>query len=368
MAALQQPAWAARLGRPTPEVPVLRRSQPLPNWRQQRRYRDPATAGVVNTLIRSVDPEGRVRRAGYVSGEFGADGTVFDLIGQPGALALGKHGVPRLRFVVSTDVESPMTRLIGFPGPGQETIWRENSVTIQDIDGGNRTSRDAMRQSFRNRTGFGHHFDDFQLGYFFGYALWNYVNTPFMFAHPALQVRRVTSNRHDVMLKVTFPRGFHTHSRVQRFAFDRDAQTGRLLLNKLYYDFSIFRKGLTPVVHRVRNYTQSPEGVYYAHDRVADLRAKAAEKLWAKTVPRVRRSARHHARRVASLAGPFAFFAEPAIRAADDFVAVGAELARPWVDAAARHVQRQLPKGFAITGYVDHVQLHKEDPSPTPAP
>lgn len=60
--------------------------------------------------------------------------------------------------------------------------------------------------------------------YFTGYALWNYVNAPFLLAGEGVSVEELSSRR----LRATFPAELPTHSRKQVFHLADDGRITRL--------------------------------------------------------------------------------------------------------------------------------------------
>ena len=84
--------------------------------------------------------------------------------------------------------------------------------------------------------------------YFAGYAMWTYMNTPFLFALPDVKTEELESWPENGeawrRLKVTFPEHIATHSAQQTFYFDRQG-----LLRRHDYDVDI--AGGTPAAHYV---------------------------------------------------------------------------------------------------------------------
>ncbi len=90
--------------------------------------------------------------------------------------------------------------------------------------------------------------DRLQLAYFAGYAMWTYLNTPFLFALPGVETEEIQpwEEKGEAWrrLKVRFPAGIATHSAEQTFYFDQHG-----LLKRHDYDVDI--SGGTPAVHYV---------------------------------------------------------------------------------------------------------------------
>lgn len=70
-----------------------------------------------------------------------------------------------------------------------------------------------------------------ELVHFAGYALWNYLTAPFLFAGDGFEVEELPRRR----LRVRFPTGVPTHSREQVFHFRPDG-----LLSRLDYTAEVF--------------------------------------------------------------------------------------------------------------------------------
>jgi hypothetical protein len=74
-----------------------------------------------------------------------------------------------------------------------------------------------------------------QVGYFIGYAMWNYLTTPFLFAYPGVASREVEpwTENGEVWrrLHVRFPQSLATHCAEQTFYFGDDGLLRRLDYN-----------------------------------------------------------------------------------------------------------------------------------------
>jgi hypothetical protein len=110
-------------------------------------------------------------------------------------------------------------------------------VAIETNDG------DVVEERFNPRESFmGHVFDtpwdNLQLAYFAGYAMWTYLNTPFLFALPGVKTKEIQPWQENGearrRLKVTFPASIATHSAEQTFYFDQQG-----LLKRHDYDVDI---------------------------------------------------------------------------------------------------------------------------------
>ena len=147
---------------------------------------------------------------------------------------------PRTRALeVTVDTRHVNIALHPFPRQGLTGIFDGTSVRIEDADRRVVRARDVRRDA-EGRVIRRLIWDDLDLLYFLGYALWNYAVTPFVFTWPGVvcregerwQERNGASWRR---LHVTYPFGFPTHSPDQTFYFD-DAG----LLRRLDYTADVF--------------------------------------------------------------------------------------------------------------------------------
>jgi hypothetical protein len=112
-----------------------------------------------------------------------------------------------------------------FGHPDRHSSFRPDRVAIETSDGRVVEERAKPRESFK-----GHQFDtpwdSLQLAYFAGYAMWTYMNTPFLFALPGVTTEELASSWQENgeawrRLKVTFPEHIASHSAEQTFYFDQ---------------------------------------------------------------------------------------------------------------------------------------------------
>lgn len=129
-------------------------------------------------------------------------------------------------------VSTALQRVVfpSYPGSGRRGVFDRGAVRIETDDGRLLAQRLDPRSAFRNLR---HKlwWDDLDLLYFTGSALWTYMATPFIFATPGFGVRELDpwEERGEVWrrLAVTFPPELHTHSRLQVFYFGADGQLRR---------------------------------------------------------------------------------------------------------------------------------------------
>ena len=102
-------------------------------------------------------------------------------------------------------------------------VFDRGAVRIESEDGEVLEERADPQPAFRS---FRHNvwWDDLDLLYFGGYALWGYLNAPFMFRRDGFQVDEVEPWREDGErwrgIRVRFPDDVPTHSREQLYYFD----------------------------------------------------------------------------------------------------------------------------------------------------
>lgn len=112
-------------------------------------------------------------------------------------------------------------------------IWTPAFLSVERPDGTVLASRSDPTAHFASHT-LKTQWDDLDLLYFRGYALWNYMTTPFCFAAvPGVVTREVMPPHVENgqiwrVLEVTHPPGFATHCRTQKFYFDAAFKLRRL--------------------------------------------------------------------------------------------------------------------------------------------
>jgi hypothetical protein len=126
-------------------------------------------------------------------------------------------------FTGTVSTGEPHAVLSPYPGPGRRGVFDPASVRIESEDGEVLSTRDDPRPQFKSVR---HNiwWDDLDLLYFGGYALWGYLNAPFMFRRPGFELEEVEPWREDGEswpgLRVRFPEEVPAHSREQHYYFD----------------------------------------------------------------------------------------------------------------------------------------------------
>jgi hypothetical protein len=155
-----------------------------------------------------------------------------------------------VRVRASTRV--PHLALLDFPRPGQtsELIGNEE-VCIFSGDEKVVARRVNPRSNFRQlRRRF--YWDSLDFVYFCGYAMWNYLVTPFLFLRDGFQFELLepvgNNNPSWLQLRATFPEGIPTHCKEQTFHFDANR-----LLRRLDYTADVVG-GWAHAAHICENY------------------------------------------------------------------------------------------------------------------
>lgn len=139
-------------------------------------------------------------------------------------------------------------RLHPFPKPGHTGIYKGEHVYIEDEHGQIISERKKAKSHAHNSR----FWDDLDVLYFFGYALWNYILTPYLFTQPGFELEELPIWKENGLewrcIKVRFPEDIPTHCREQRFYFGPDH-----LLGRLDYTAECFSKKASGV-HYCRDY------------------------------------------------------------------------------------------------------------------
>jgi hypothetical protein len=119
----------------------------------------------------------------------------------------------------------PRTVVTPFRCTGQKGIFEGDSVKILGTRDEVIEERKNPREMFKSlRRKF--YWDNLDALYFGGYALWNYLNLPFLLASPDIEVREIESREENgkVLRRVhaIFPDNMPTHCKEQIFYFDSD--------------------------------------------------------------------------------------------------------------------------------------------------
>jgi len=158
----------------------------------------------------------------------------------------GKDGV--LKDVhVTVELRNEKASHWPFVNSNWRTSFQPNRMAIETNDG------NVVEELLKPRDSFKGHvletkWNNLQLGYFAGYAMWTYFSTPFLFALPGVHTEEIEPWQENGetwrRLKVRFPRDIATHSTEQTFYFDQKG-----LLKRHDYDVEI--SAASPGAHYV---------------------------------------------------------------------------------------------------------------------
>jgi hypothetical protein len=163
----------------------------------------------------------RWRAAHSITATMTVTGALFALKGRPVGLA----GVVR----ATADTSAPRLTLAPFLGAERGTF--EPARVALTRAGSEAQARNEPRASFADHK-LDTAWDDLHLLYFTGYAIWNYLTTPFIFTRPGFELEEIEPwHEHGETwrrLRVTFPPDLPTHCPEQVFYFDAAGLLRRL--------------------------------------------------------------------------------------------------------------------------------------------
>ena len=181
------------------------------------------------------------KRFRTIEGDMSITGLLWDRKGWPDALK---------NVHVTADVSEQRISYSPFTAEGLRSVYSPDRVAIGRADGTEIKIRTNPRNAFdghKVETGW----DDLHLAYFSGYAMWNYLNTPFLFILPGVATEELSpleeNGERRRRLKVTFPDTIATHNREQVFHIDGNGLIARL-------DYSADVCGGVPTVHYTSGY------------------------------------------------------------------------------------------------------------------
>jgi hypothetical protein len=130
-----------------------------------------------------------------------------------------------LKNVVLTAETRSERVTVDFPGQDKRAVFEPNRIVIEKCDGTLIEARDDPEKSFEGQQR-ETPWDDIQVAYFVGEALWTYLNTPFLYTHDGFVNEEISSIEVDGetwrRLKVTFPDNVKSHSKEQISCFGPD--------------------------------------------------------------------------------------------------------------------------------------------------
>jgi hypothetical protein len=132
-----------------------------------------------------------------------------------------------------------------FGGADRRSVFEPGRVAIESLSGEVLNERLSPRNSFSGHT-LQTPWDELQLAYFAGYAMWTYLTTPFLFALPGVESEEIESWAENGKtwrrLQVKFPDTIATHSEQQTFYFDESGLVQR-------HDYDVDIAGGSPAAH-----------------------------------------------------------------------------------------------------------------------
>jgi hypothetical protein len=160
--------------------------------------------------------------------------------------------------------------------PYGDSDWRmtfvPERVVIETTDNKIIAERDNPRAAFAGHT-LNTPWDPLHRSYFNGYAMWTYLNTPFLMALPGFEVEEIAPWQEGEetwrVLRATFPAEIESHCRVQEFYFGPDSLLRR-------HDYQVDISGSFPTAQYVYDIIEA-DGIKFpakrrAHPRSADGR------------------------------------------------------------------------------------------------
>jgi hypothetical protein len=137
--------------------------------------------------------------------------------------------VPGNHFVdyeLTVDVDERRSAAEPFPRDGRRAVFDAGVVRIETAEGEVVESRADPRAAFSGFSGLRRNlrWDALDSTYFAGYAMWNYMVTPYLLTRQGVEVAEGEPWREDGdtwrRLEVTFPAALDTHSPRQTFYYD----------------------------------------------------------------------------------------------------------------------------------------------------
>jgi hypothetical protein len=184
---------------------------------------------LLEAVIDAHGTAGRWREVESIEVTFNFYGALLDLKGYRG----------HFRPTATIDVRTPRTTIRNLDRESDNRwIFTPDRVWIERPDGSVVAERPELRQAGRPggesvgpRAAFAGHvretaWDDLHLTYFLGYAIWNYLTIPFLFAEPGFSVRELEPHTEAGerwrKLEVRYPDRIPAHTAVQSFYFGED--------------------------------------------------------------------------------------------------------------------------------------------------
>ncbi|MFK0158505.1 hypothetical protein ACIQVK_41365 [Streptomyces sp. NPDC090493] len=216
----------------------------------------------MNALLESIlDAHGGLQRwkeAQTIHAEGSIGGMLWSLRGQEGILATADATV---------DVQEQRLVFDGFTGPGLRGLYTPDRVAIERRDGDVVVERRAPRAAFEGQ-GPETPWDELHALYFAGYAVWNYLTTPYLLTRPGVVVEEVEpwleADEDWRRLRVTFPQTLTTHATEQVFYYNAAGLLRR-------HDYAADVLGSTPAAHFSEQHVRASGLVFPTHRFVVPI-------------------------------------------------------------------------------------------------
>lgn len=145
-----------------------------------------------------------------------------------GFLFTAKRVAPQNHVHLTVRTRIPEVVLHDYPATGQSTLLRgAEDVEVRNASGNVTATRADPRAAFAHRRR-ALYWDELDFAYFCGYAMWNYINLPFLLAGPGFTVdEQLGDGAGGTVLRTRFPPGLPTHSPRQLFRFDESGRLSR---------------------------------------------------------------------------------------------------------------------------------------------
>jgi hypothetical protein len=169
---------------------------------------------LLNTVIAAYGGLDRWRAASTLTAQVSAGGVLWGLKGQPGILD---------HYTIEIELHQQSVTLTPIAEPGLRASYTPDRVAIETLKGEFVEERTGPRAAFT-----GHiletPWDRLHAAYFAGYAMWNYLTEPYLFAEPGFTTAELepwTENGETWRrLQVEFPDHIATHHKVQTYYVD----------------------------------------------------------------------------------------------------------------------------------------------------
>ncbi len=223
---------------------------------------DSAETQFIKKIIQAADPKSIWSSLNSISIPLCAYGPLFHMLGQGDIFKQGGEAE-----IFTKEMKVVFTN---FPKSGWKGIFTGDKVEVQNPQGIVVGERLNPRSQFQSRFPFPK-WDQLDILYFFGYALWNYTNFPYVLKNPNIRSRLIgkksVAGKTCDHLQVIYPEGFHTHSTEQFYCFDEEGLLVR-------HDYIVEIAGPTyRGQHFTFNYARSSEGIAWATRRRVQVSA-----------------------------------------------------------------------------------------------